>query len=439
MNNEACIIFINLICLMIRLMPIFICMEPKIKNRENVAALSVSIWVIMISLQFLFSINSDGFSFFKGIFSTVFFLILLIFFNGNLLEKTFLYATAWLLEEITFSINQVAMWVLTPHLSLTSMEISVISSFVWACLVYAFVYFNVKPVVTILFEEFSLRRCALLITFPLTALALLFIGRNTIFSESSLETQGWEMILFYFMLSIMVILVHALMANGIASILKQRETEEKLHFAQQMLSQQNDHYNRILEYSEQIRIIKHDFRHHIYALQNMEKEEQTAYLRKLQKEMDSTTGLIFCQNVSVNGLIHGYMTRTKKINIDFNVKLDLPDHVPIDDLSLCIVIGNLLENALEACKRFDGNNKFITLKGRWMDDHLMLLVENSYRGKIREYEGKILSSKKSGGLGILSIKKVLNQPDDDFEIDYNSNTFTAMVKMTARKQGQDVL
>lgn len=432
MNNDACIIFINLICLTIRLMPIFICMEPKVKNKENIAALSISIWVIMVSLQFLFDFDSNGFSWFKSTFSTVFFLILLIFFNGNLLEKTFLYATAWLLEEITFSINQFFIWALTPHTTLTPLEISVIFSFIWACSVYILIYFNARHVVKILFEEFSLRRCALLITFPLIAVFLLFTGRNTIFSEISLERLGWEMHIFYLMLGLLIGLVHILIFNSIASILKQREIEDKLNFAQQMLSQQNDHYNRILEYSEQIRIIKHDFRHHIYALQNMEKDEQTAYLKKLQEEMDSTTGLIFCQNVSVNGLIHGYLTRTKKSNIAFNVKLDLPDHVPIDDLSLCIVIGNLLENALEACKRFDGDNKFITLKGRWMGDHLMLLVENSYRGKIREYEGKLLSSKKTGGLGILSIKKVLNQPDDDFEIDYDSNTFTAMVKMMAR-------
>lgn len=432
MNTEACIIFINLICLSIRLMPIFICMEPKFKNKENVAALSVSIWVIMVSLQFLFAVDNTGFTFFQGIFSTAFFVILLIFFNGSLLEKTFLYATAWLFEEMIFSINQFLIWISADHISLTKKELSVFSSFIWACLVYAFISLNLKHAVKILFDEFSLRRCALLITFPLIALALLLIGRNTIFSEASLENQNGEMVIFYLILSIMVGLVHILMANSIASILKNRETEEKLNFAQQMLSQQNDYYNRILEYSEQIRIIKHDFRHHIYALQTMSKDEQSAYLKKLQDEMDSTTGLIFCQNVSVNGLIHGYATRTAKFNISFHVKLNLPDNIPIDNLSLCIVIGNLLENAFEACKRMEGSNRFITLKGRWMEDHLMLLVENSYHGRILEYGGKLKSSKKDGGLGILSIKKILNHPNDEFEFDYTNDTFTAMVKIMSR-------
>ena len=47
--------------------------------------------------------------------------------------------------------------------------------------------------------------------------------------------------------------------------------------------------------------------------------------------------------------------------------------------------------------------------GRWLDDHLMMLVENSYNGQIKKNGSRILSSKRDGGLGILSIKRILNQ------------------------------
>ena len=45
---------------------------------------------------------------------------------------------------------------------------------------------------------------------------------------------------------------------------------------------------------------------------------------------------------------------------------------------------------------------------------------------------RILSSKRDGGLGILSIKRILNQPGDEFDVDYNDTTFTAMVKIVDR-------
>lgn len=96
--------------------------------------------------------------------------------------------------------------------------------------------------------------------------------------------------------------------------------------------------------------------------------------------------------------------------------------------------GNLLENALEACRRLTGP-RFILVQARWLDDHLMMLVENSYNGQIKKNGSRILSSKRDGGLGILSIKRILNQPGDEFDVDYNDTTFTAMVKIVDRALG----
>jgi len=56
MNDEACRIFLNLITLSVRMMPVFVCLEPKVKSRENIASISAYLWVIMTFLQFLFRI-----------------------------------------------------------------------------------------------------------------------------------------------------------------------------------------------------------------------------------------------------------------------------------------------------------------------------------------------------------------------------------------------
>lgn len=87
MNDNACTIILNLINMAVRMMPIFVCLEPKHRNRENIAAVSAYLWVIMVSLQSLFHISPQVFLVFHGIFSCLFFLVLLIFFKGGLLEK----------------------------------------------------------------------------------------------------------------------------------------------------------------------------------------------------------------------------------------------------------------------------------------------------------------------------------------------------------------
>ena len=137
------------------------------------------------------------------------------------------------------------------------------------------------------------------------------------------------------------------------------------------------------------------------------------------------------QNQAVNGLLQEYAARARQDGVEFTARVDLSAHVPVDDLTLCIVTGNLLENALEACRRLTGP-RFILVQARWLDDHLMMLVENSYNGQIKKNGSRILSSKRDGGLGILSIKRILNQPGDEFDVDYNDTTFTAMVKIVDR-------
>ena len=137
---------------------------------------------------------------------------------------------------------------------------------------------------------------------------------------------------------------------------------------------------------------------------------------------------------AVNGLLQEYAARARQDGVEFTARVDLSAHVPVDDLTLCIVTGNLLENALEACRRLTGP-RFILVQARWLDDHLMMLVENSYNGQIKKNGSRILSSKRDGGLGILSIKRILNQPGDEFDVDYNDTTFTAMVKIVDRALG----
>ena len=78
--------------------------------------------------------------------------------------------------------------------------------------------------------------------------------------------------LFYLALCIMILVLYVLILSSTLEIMCRRRTEEELQFARQLISQQREHYNQTLDYIEQVRIIKHDFRHHIHALLNMDGE-----------------------------------------------------------------------------------------------------------------------------------------------------------------------
>lgn len=431
MNHAASTVFLNLIHLAVRMMPIFVCLEPRKSGRENIAAVSVYLWVVMISMESVLHISRQTFYIFQGIFSCLFFLVLLIFFQGSLLKKAFLYISAWLFAVLFTSLDEFAAWIIRGRTALSYGEICVAVSLLCACGFYVFVSFWLKRVAGQLFAQLSRRSCSLLLTYPSVSLFVLFVGRNTIFSSSTLEQRGLEDVLFFVALCAMILTLFVLILGNTLEIVCRRKTEEELRFARQLIGQQREHYNQTLDYIEQVRIIKHDFRHHIYALLNMGREERTRYLLNLKKELDKGAEMLFCQNQAVNGLLQEYKARAGQDGIEFSAKVDLSAHVPVDDLTLCIVIGNLLENALEACRRLDGE-RFIRMQARWMEDHLMMLVENSFDGMIRQSGGKLISRKRDGGLGILSIRRILNQEGDEFDVDYNEGTFTAMVRIGGR-------
>lgn len=431
MNDEACLIFLNLITLSVRMMPVFVCLEPKVKSRENIASVSVYLWAIMTFLQFLFHIPDHVFVIFQGLFSFLYFLILLLFFQGSLLQKAFLYVSAWLFAVLATSLNEFIVWALPGGTGLTYAQICVIVSVPSALGFYLAVRFWMKSTVERLFTELSVGASTLLLAYPTISLLLLFVGINTIFSRPSLSERGFGDIAFFLILCVMIVGLYVLNLNSILELMERRKMTEELQVAKRLLSQQREHYHQILDYNEQVRIIRHDFRHHIHALLHMDKDTQTRYLRDLQTELDSTAAQIFCGNQAVNGLLQEYAGRCREAQVELEAHLDLPETIPVDDLTLCIVIGNLLENALEACKRFTGA-RFVHIRCRWDSNRLQLLVENSFDGQVRKLGGELLSRKQEGGLGLLSIRRTLSHPDDDFEVFYSKTVFTAAATIAQR-------
>ncbi len=428
MNNAACHVFQDLINLSVRMMPIFLCLEPKQKNRETIAACSIYLWVIMIFTQSLFHIPEHIFWIFQGFFSCLFFLVLLVFFRGSAVEKLFFYLSAWMLADLSSFLNRFAAWCFHTFIPLSEEQLCTLISLLSASLCCLFVHFWMKKRAREIFGSLSSRFSLLLAAYPALFLFIELTGEHTLFPHGIPSGQSHSLLFFFLVLCISLLFLYMLTLNSTAQIVKRKQTEEELTFARQMISKQREHYNQTLDYIEQVRIIRHDFRHHIHALLYMDKEQQVKYLKNLQKELETSEQKIFCENQAVNGLIQEYAARAEKSGISFTARLDLSAHIPIDDLTLCIVIGNLLENAMEASKKME-KDPFIRIQARMDGNHLLMLVENAYNGSIQEKNGKILSSKKDGGLGMLSIQRILNRPGDEFDVYFNDDTFSAMVQI----------
>jgi sensor histidine kinase regulating citrate/malate metabolism len=79
----------------------------------------------------------------------------------------------------------------------------------------------------------------------------------------------------------------------------------------------------------------------------------------------------------------------------------------ISDSNLCVILGNLFENAIEACGRMTEGHKFIRLRSRLQYGTLTVTMDNSFNGVVSQKDGKFLSSKRNEiGTGLQSVSAI---------------------------------
>lgn len=99
---------------------------------------------------------------------------------------------------------------------------------------------------------------------------------------------------------------------------------------------------------------------------------------------------------------------------------------PLTDVELCTVLGNLLENALDACKRQPASPRSISLSSKETSGTLFILIENTYDGKLKRIGGRLLSLKNPApryGIGLESVKKILEKYEGTVDLFPGKSTF----------------
>ena len=111
------------------------------------------------------------------------------------------------------------------------------------------------------------------------------------------------------------------------------------------------------------------------------------------------------------------------------------DSISIDQIDMCLVLSNLLENALEASLKAKPFNRRIHAEVYLHHKHLLLIqVENTFEGKIQEKNHIFQSSKRPGnGVGIQSVRHIAEKNGGDSSFTYENGVFTAKIMLRIQK------
>lgn len=96
----------------------------------------------------------------------------------------------------------------------------------------------------------------------------------------------------------------------------------------------------------------------------------------------------------VDAIINSKLSIANKSNIKLNVKVDVLPELPIGDVDLCVIIGNILDNAIESCRKIPEENRFIRLYMDTVGQQFYLSVQNSAKEILNFNERNYISTKR---------------------------------------------
>lgn len=236
-------------------------------------------------------------------------------------------------------------------------------------------------------------------------------------------------IAFVVMFNVGAIAIYAFIIRLLQEIL-QRQTLESEN---RILLLQSKQYQNIQEQVQHTRQMRHDLKQHLLILQNYlvseNTQEMNTYINQYLQEYSMETPLSFCKNNAVNALCSYYSELAKENKIPLNISINLPSQLPLPEPDFCVLLGNLLENALEACQIIPEDKRFIKVKIEYMEEkYIGITADNRFNGNLI-YENNFLKSTKSKdrGIGTQSIQFLVKKYHGEYSTEYNDDIFMTSI------------
>ncbi|WP_295579803.1 sensor histidine kinase [uncultured Oscillibacter sp.] len=201
--------------------------------------------------------------------------------------------------------------------------------------------------------------------------------------------------------------------------------------------QAEQYYVTLAGHIQEIRQMQHDSRHHLRVLSGYARDgaydQMEAYLSTLIEQSPDVGDFFYCANYTANILLGFYAGRARSGGIAFQCDAQIPADLDCAPVDLCAVLGNALQNALDACAlQTGGERRYISLLARMVGHNLTLEVKNSYDGLAVERDGQYVTRKEGmgHGLGLASIRRVAKLYHGYCRLSRTEREFTLRVVLT---------
>lgn len=232
-------------------------------------------------------------------------------------------------------------------------------------------------------------------------------------------------VIFLFIINFGALLIYYIMLRMDGQLARNLELEEKQHYQ----DLERIAFQSLQERMEETRRMRHDLRHHIhmvsYYLEEKEYDKLQEYINAYRDSIPDGDRIRFCENRMINNIMFYFASLAKEQQIDFSAQLSIPDALPVSHHEISVLLGNLLENALDACMEQQDSDRRIIVKGKGDTHSLLFTIDNTCVNEIkRDKKGKLLTTKSTGsGIGVSSVKKIVERYNGFFSADKKGEMF----------------
>lgn len=191
----------------------------------------------------------------------------------------------------------------------------------------------------------------------------------------------------------------------------------------------------------EIRRLRHDMKNYLSGLLGAVQKGETKEAELLIQGMlhdgisNRTSEVSRSGNIVVDSLVNHKYALAVKDGIKFEANVFIPASLPFRSGHLAVILGNLLENALEACREVPEGQRYISLDISYVKEMLQICIRNSYHGTPRkDSSGRYLTTKKDilhHGIGLSSVEQAVSCYHGELAAEETGTEFRVSVVMYA--------
>ena len=159
---------------------------------------------------------------------------------------------------------------------------------------------------------------------------------------------------------------------------------------------------------------RHDYHNHLQVLKAQLSMGQTElaqeYLGRLEQDLDSIKQLVETGNVSLDAILNSKLSYAQKQQISLHYKATVPPKLSVSDIDLCVLLGNLIDNAVEACEQLPVEQRFLRLYIGIFRKQLYISVTNATGELVRKLDEEYITTKRGNhGHGLKRINNTVEK------------------------------